>query len=141
MVRPRSLFEATDVRKIEQWIKDLDSNKFADRERASQELGLVLDEAEEQLKKARTANSSAETRRRIDLLLQAKRTGFTGKKLQTFRAIEILERIAASDADAPTRRDANAVLKRMAAGPPEARMTREAIAAADRVVQRDALKR
>jgi len=141
----RTLFEATDVLKIGRWIADLDSNKFVERERASQELGLVLDEAEEHLKKARLGSPSAEARRRIDQLLQAKTTGFTGKKLQTLRAIEILEHIAASEADAPaidpTRLAAISLLKEIAAGPAEARMTREAMASLDRVERRTALPR
>jgi WD40 repeat protein len=141
LAEQRSLFEATEVKIIQGWIADLDSNKFVERERASQELGLVLDEAEEHLKKARLGNLSAEARRRIDQLLQAKTTGFSGKKLQMFRAIEILERISTLDADAPTRRDAVALLKKMAAGPPEARMTREAVASLDRVDRQSQFKR
>jgi hypothetical protein len=135
------LFEATDVQKIGKWIQDLDSSKYAERERASQELALVLDESEEHLKKARLTASSAEARRRIDLLLQAKRTGFTGKKLQTFRVIEILERIGTPEADAPTRRATLAVLKKLAAGPLEARMTSEAMASVERIERRAAMSR
>jgi WD40 repeat protein len=141
----RTLFEATDVAKIERWIADLDSNKFVERERASQELGLVLDEAEEHLKKARLGTQSAEARRRIDQLLQAKTTGFTGKKLQTFRAIEILEHIATPETEGPaagpTGLAAISLLKKVAAGPAEARMTREAVAALDRVERPVAFRR
>jgi WD40 repeat protein len=135
------LFEATDVQKIGKWIQDLDSSKYAERERASQELALVLDESEEHLKKARLTASSAEARRRIDLLLQAKRTGFTGKKLQTFRVIEILERIGTPEADAPTRLAVANLLKKLAAGPAQARMTREAMASVERIERRAAMSR
>jgi len=136
-----SLFEATDVQKIQKWIQDLDSSKYAERERASQELALVLDESEEHLKRARPTASSAEARSRIDLLLQGKRTGFTGKKLQTLRVIEIFERIGTPGTDAPTRLAAVAVLKKLAAGPGEARLTREAMASVERIERRAAMTR
>jgi WD40 repeat protein len=138
------LFAATDVQTIQGWIRDLDSNRFAERERASQELGLILDEAEGHLKTARQSKPSAETQRRIDLLLQAKTTGFTGKKLQRFRVIEILEHIAGPGAAAgpdTARLAAVALLKEFAARPPEARMTREARVSLERLERRVELKR
>jgi WD40 repeat protein len=140
-----SLFAATDIGKIQRWIEDLDSNKFAERERASQELGLILDEAEGHLKKALLGNPSAEARHRIDLLLQAKTSGFSGKKLQRFRVIEILERIVGSGAGAapgpdPTRLAAVTLLKKFAAGPPEARMTAEAKASLKRLERREEIQ-
>ena len=56
----RALFERADGQAIRRWIGDLDSDKYAERERASLELGLILDEAEPQLKKALSGNPSAE---------------------------------------------------------------------------------
>jgi len=145
LAEQRSLFDATDVEKIRHWIQNLDSARYAERERASQELALVLDESEEHLKKARATTPSAEARRRMDLLLEAKGTGFTGKKLQTFRVIEILERIGSPNTGAPapasTRSAALALLKKFAAGPPEARMTREAAVVAERVAHQADRKR
>jgi RNA polymerase sigma factor (sigma-70 family) len=123
----------TDVQKIQRWIRDLDSDKFAERERASQELGYILDEAEPYLKKALKNKPSAEVRRRIDLLLQ--RLAGAGRELQRLRALEVLEHIAAPSADA-TRLAAIDLLKKLAAGAPEARLTQEAKASLDRLERR-----
>jgi WD40 repeat protein len=136
-----SLFARTDVRVIERWIRDLDSDTFAERERASEELGQIVDEAEAHLKKALESKPTLEMRRRIKLLLEERRTGPTGKELQGFRVIEILEHIAASNADpAPGAKAARlaviAVLKKLAAGAAELRPTREARAALERLERR-----
>jgi hypothetical protein len=126
-----SLFTTTDVQMIRRWIRDLDSDEFAERERASQELGLILDEAEPHLKKALPGASSLELRRRIDDLLERHRDGLTGRHLQKCRVIEVLERIAAPGADAT--RPAVALLRKFAAGAPEARLTQEAKASLERL--------
>jgi WD40 repeat protein len=122
-----NLFAATHVQKIRGWIKDLDSNKYAERDRAFQELGLILDEAEPHLKKALEKTPSAEVRRRINLLLQSRSAGLTGKELQKYRVIEMLERIASPGA--------TALLKRFAASP-DSRLTREAKASLARLQRR-----
>jgi hypothetical protein len=126
------MFAATDVQKIQVWIEALDSNKFAERERASQELGLILDEAEPYLKKARESKRSAEAQRRIDALLHTRSLGFSGNELRKLRVIEILEHIAGSGADA-TRPGAIDILKKLAAGDLEAPTTQEARASLDRL--------
>jgi WD40 repeat protein len=136
-------FPFTDVKKIQRWIQDLDSNKFAERERASQELGLILDEAEPHLKKALKNKPSAEVRRRIDLLLE-KRLAGAGRELQRLRVLEVLELVAAPSADATrlangadaTRLAAIDLLKKLAAGAPEARLTQEAKASLERLDKR-----
>lgn len=122
------IYAVTDIEKIKRWIQDLDSGKFAERERASQELGLILDEAESHLQKARRDKPSEEALRRIDLLLQARSTGFTGKELQKLRVIEALERMASPGAIA--------VLKKLAAGVADATPTREAKASLERIETR-----
>jgi hypothetical protein len=134
----RELFAVTDAEKIRQWIQDLDHNKHADRERASQELGLILDEAESHLKEALRSNRSEEARRRIDRLLEARSTGATGRELQRLRVIEVLEHIAAEGASA-TRLAAVAVLKRLAGTP--GRPTQEAKASLERLERRADMKR
>jgi RNA polymerase sigma factor (sigma-70 family) len=133
-----SLFTRTDVRAIQRWIRDLDSDTFAERERAAHELGLIVDEAESHLKKALQSKPSLEVRRRIDLLLEERSRGPTGKELQRFRVIEVLEHIAASSADTAEGADATqlaaiALLKKLAAGAAEARLTREAKASLERL--------
>ena len=126
----RALFERADGQAIRRWIGDLDSDKYPERERASQELGLILDEAEPQLKKALSGNPSAEARRRIELLLQARSAGITGRELQRLRVVEVLEHIATPGAFA--------VLRKLAAGPPDSRPTNEAKAALARLERRAA---
>jgi hypothetical protein len=128
----RQLFEATDIAKILRWIDELDSTKFVERERASQELGLILDEAESHLKKARPSAPSAESQGRIDLLLQKRSLGVSGRELQRLRVIEVLERIVPAVPDA-TRLAAVAALKRLAAGAVDARPTQEAKASLARL--------
>jgi WD40 repeat protein len=133
----KDLFAPSDVKRIQRWIADLDSDKFADRERASRELGMILDEAEYHLRKALQAGPSAEARSRIELLLQTRRTGMTGKELQRFRLIEVLERIATPSADAPagpnpTRLGAVALLQKLVDAAPESRLSREAKSALER---------
>jgi hypothetical protein len=126
----RALFERADGQAIRRWIGDLDSDKYPERERASQELGLILDEAEPQLKKALSGNPSAEARRRIELLLQARSAGITGRELQRLRVVEVLEHIATPAAVA--------VLRKLATGPTDSRPTNEAKAALARLERREA---
>ncbi|HEY7154905.1 MAG TPA: hypothetical protein VH575_13160 [Gemmataceae bacterium] len=136
-----SLFTKADVRAIQRWIQDLDSNEFAERERAAHELGWIVDEAESHLKKALQGKPSLEVRRRIDQLLEERSRGPIGKELQKFRVIEILEHIAIPGADATegadaTRLAAIALLKKLAAGAPEVRPTQEAKASLMRLERR-----
>jgi WD40 repeat protein len=127
-----SLFAAADVRAIQRWIRDLDSDEFAERERASEELRWILDEAEAHLKKALQSKPSLEAECRIKLLFEDRRTGPVGKELQRYRVIEILEHIAA-EGGAPDRLAAVAVLKKLAAGAGEVRPTKEAKASLERL--------
>jgi RNA polymerase sigma factor (sigma-70 family) len=135
-----SLVARADVRAIEHWIGDLDNNEFDERERASAELGLILDEAETHLKKALQSKPSVEVQLRIARLLQERSTGLTGRQLQRFRVIEILEHIAGPGADAApgadaTRLAAIALLEKLA-GLPGARLKEEAKASLGRLEKR-----
>src|SRR5262249_49801247 len=141
-----SLFARTDVQRIQRWIQDLDSSKFVERERAFQELELILDEAEPHLKKALQGKPPLEVKRRIDRLLQERSMGTTGRELQRVRVVEVLEHIATPGADAApgadaTRLAAIAVLKQFAAGAPEARPTQEAKASLERLARRADIER
>jgi WD40 repeat protein len=130
----RELFAATDVQTIQRWIRDLDSDKFADRERASQELAWIVDEAGPHLKKALEVKPSAEAQQRIGLLLQKRSLGISGKDLQRYRVIEVLEHIAMDTSPgADATRLAVELLKKFAGGDPDARMTLEAKASLERL--------
>lgn len=135
LAKQSNLFARTDVRAIERWIGDLDSSEFAQRERASQQLGWILDEAEPYLKKALENKPSLEMRLRIELLLHEKGTGPTGWGLQRLRVVEVLEHIAAEGAEA-TRLAAIALLKKFAAGAAGSRPTQEAKASLERLENR-----
>jgi hypothetical protein len=133
-----TLFTRTDLEVIRRRLRDLDSDEFIERERASHDLGLILDEAEAHLKQALQGEPSAEARRRINLLLEKRSTGPTGKELQRLRVIESLEHMAARDAGA-VRLAAIDVLEKLAAGAAEARPTREAKASLERLSRRHSL--
>jgi hypothetical protein len=132
----RTLFMPTDVTTIQRWIADLDSNDFAERQRAAEGLGMILDEAEPHLKKALNAHPSAEVRRQVELLLQERNTGFTGRELQRLRVVEVLEHIADGSGDA-IRTAAIDLLRKLAAGMPESVPGHEATAALARLEKRN----
>ena len=109
-------------------LTDLDHRRFAVRERASRELERLGECAEVALRQARARQPSAETRRRIDLLLERLRTlrFFPSPEQQRrSRAIEVLERIGNAEA--------RALLTELARGFPKADLTVEAKAALDRL--------
>jgi hypothetical protein len=122
------LFAATDGEQIRKWIRALDSDTYAERERAARQLAQVLAEAESYLKKALDDKPSAEARRRIEQLLERAGQGLSGKALQGYRLVEVLEQIVEPGAVG--------LLKKLAAGDPEARLTRAAAAAVGRVGKR-----
>jgi RNA polymerase sigma factor (sigma-70 family) len=129
-----SLYTQTDAPSIQRWIKRLDSEKFVEREEAYDKLRSILDEAEPQLTRALVGNGTTlEARRRIERLRQERKV-----VVHKLRVIEVLERVASADcyADADSggaRRDAVALLKRIAAGTTPTRMTQEAAAALRRL--------
>jgi WD40 repeat protein len=114
---------------IDQLIKELDDENYSVREQASSELEKMEGLARPQLEKALASKPSAELKRRGEALL-AKISGpaTSPEKLQILRAIEVLEHIGSSEAQE--------VLKTLARGAPEARVTREAKASLDRLATR-----
>src|SRR5207247_931342 len=112
-----------------QLILDLDSKKFAIRERAMQELDRRAEVVETALRKALQEKPSLEVRRRlIEIIQRLERQTYTGEQLRVFRAIEVLEHIGTPEAQE--------VLKELAKGASEARLTQEAKAALDRLAKR-----
>jgi hypothetical protein len=116
----------TDPGQLARLIADLDSNQFAVRQKATEELEKVGALAESALEKALASKPSAEVKRRVEPLLEKLRAPITaGPKLQTLRAIEVLEHIGTPEAQE--------VLQTLAKGAPEALITREAKASLDRI--------
>ena len=104
---------------ISQLIADLDSRRYAIREKATRELMAAGDKAVGALREARKGKVSAEQLERIDELLK-KLDGPTlpPTRLRTSRAIAVLELIANDKA--------KAVLEELARGPENALLTQEA---------------
>jgi RNA polymerase sigma factor (sigma-70 family) len=104
-------------------IDDLDSDQFAVREKAMQQLAKLGDRAATELHKALTGKASPEVKRRIEQLL-LKQNGVND--IRMIRALETLEYIGTAEArdlcaaladgvpDAPLTREAQATLRRMA---------------------------
>jgi WD40 repeat protein len=115
-----------DDEQLTRWVADLDSVVFADREKATRELERQGEVAESRLRKALADNPSPEMRRRIEALLNKLQGPLTSpESLRSIRAIEVLEHISS-----PKTRN---VLEALAKGPSEARLTREAQAALQRL--------
>jgi RNA polymerase sigma factor (sigma-70 family) len=109
-----------DGRRVAQLLKALDSEAFAERDQASQELEKLGEAAEPALRQALAGLASLETRKRAERLLNK----LDPEWLRTQRALEALE-LAGNE-------QAKTVLQALSRGAPEARRTREAKAALGR---------
>jgi hypothetical protein len=104
---------------IRSWINDLDSTKYAVRERADRELSAHFAQAESELRKALDGPLSAEKRQRISRLLDNATNVPPGpEELREIRAVEVLEQIGTPEA--------RQVLRELAAGTVRTRTAREA---------------
>jgi hypothetical protein len=115
-----------DIRRTQRLIADLDNERYNVRERAARELEKLGERAGPALRKALAGKPSLEVRRRLEGLL--KRLESASPPVETvrqIRAVEVLESIG--------EREALRVLNKLAAGPPEWRMTQEARAAVRRL--------
>jgi hypothetical protein len=121
--------QSADPKRLAALLGDLDSNQFAVREKASQELEKLGDAAEPALRRALADKRSPEARRRMEQIL-AKLAMPSGDRLRGLRAVEVLEHIATAEA--------RQLLEQMATGIPDAPLTQEAKAALDRLSRRRA---
>jgi len=112
--------QPVDAGRIESLIKDLDSNQFDVRQKASGELERLGDLAAPAARKALQEKPSPETRRRLEQLLSTidGHGNISDDRLRTSRAIEVLERIGTSEA--------RQLLQALASGAPGALQTEEA---------------
>jgi WD40 repeat protein len=117
-----------DVNRVEKLIGDLESEKFAIRDAAANELAKMAEQIEPLLKRVRETTSSAEVKRRIATLLGAPYISPSGQRLCMLRAIAVLERIGTPEA-----RD---VLRKVGSGDELARETREAKQSLERLERR-----
>jgi hypothetical protein len=117
---------APSAKELARLLKDLDSPKFAQREKAVKELGELYDGAEEILETAIRSNPPLEVRRRLEKMLQRlKDEGMSPKLLQAVRAVEVLELIGTAEA--------RQVLRRLVRGEAHHPLTEEAQAALERL--------
>lgn len=117
---------SADNKQVARLIADLESQQFAIRERASRELAELADRIAPTLRKALKAAPGLETRVRLEQLLSSVEFPLPASELlRQVRAVEVLESIG-SDA-------ATSLMRKLASGAPESRLTREAKAAVDRL--------
>jgi WD40 repeat protein len=109
-------------------IADLNSKRFATREKATRELHALGDLAEAALRQALAARPGAEARRRIEKLLAGLDWNGSAERQRALRAVGVLEQVGTPEA---TR-----VLEKLAARAPEDRLVREAKVALDRLGKR-----
>jgi WD40 repeat protein len=121
-VRPAALPEAAAVARL---LADLDNDSFDERERATAELRRLGDLAAPALRQFLRGQPGTEGRRRAgDIVGDLDRDLPPREQLRELRAVEALEWAGAAD-----------VLRKIAAGAPEARLTREAKAALGRMAR------
>jgi WD40 repeat protein len=117
MARLRPLSAADPV--VVGLVRDLDSSKFAVRDRADRELQRLGDRAQPALRQALAGKPSLEARRRLEKLLGRLEEGaFPPDRLQAVRGVAALERIGTPAA--------LAALKELAGGVHDAPLTQEA---------------
>jgi WD40 repeat protein len=120
--------QPADAKRVAQLVKDLDSDDFDTREKASADLEKIGEPAAPALRKALEGTPTAELRVRVTQLLDK----FAGKvasadDLRRGRAMEVLEHTDGAEA--------KALLQEIAKGAPEAVLTQEAKAALKRLAE------
>jgi hypothetical protein len=112
--------------KLSRLIADLDSDQFSTRQRATEEMEQIGEQAVPALRRAIAGTPSLELRRRVEALLQKAEIGPPfPEQLRTLRAIAALEQIGSAEAQE--------VLKEFAKGAPEASASHDAKAALERL--------
>jgi hypothetical protein len=112
-----------DAKRVADAVRDLDSDRFPVRDQAAKELERLGEVAEPALRRVLLDKPSLEVRRRVQQLLD-RLAGM--EPLRRSRALEVLEQV-----DSP---ESRRLLTALAHGAPQARLTREAQAALDRLV-------
>ncbi len=122
---------AVDEKRLFRLIAELDSDQFADREKAAAELEKMGETALHALRQALEGQPALEKRRRLEQLIdkqQREKWSPSPERLRTLRSVEVLERIGNADA--------RSMLKTLAGGAPGAWLTEDAKSSLDRVSRR-----
>jgi hypothetical protein len=129
MLRPA---RPADPKQVRQAIADLHSDRFLVRAQAERALAGLEDLAATFLREELAKQPPVEVRRRLEKLLEPlEKALLTGERLRGVRAAEVLEQIGSPDA--------RESLRRLAAGAPAARLTREAAESLGRLSRREAV--
>jgi hypothetical protein len=113
--------------RLKQLFADLDSDRFEVRRQAAAELEQFGEPAESALRSALEGKPTPEARRQLEELLEKLRE-WTPERLRLVRAVTALEQCGTPEA--------GQLLRELAAGAPEALLTREAKAALERLARR-----
>jgi tricorn protease-like protein len=128
-VRPAAPLGGDGQKLLERWLRDLDDESFEVREEASAALTKMGEAALPAARKTLAAKPSAEVRRRLEEIVEElTRLSPSPDRRAALRAVEALEWAGTGEA-----RD---LLKELAAGLPEAVLTREARTALERLTRR-----
>jgi len=119
---------AVEPQRLARLVADLDSARFAVRQQATAELEAQGAGAEPALRKVLEGELSPEARRRVEEVLH--RLAGSRELLRPLRALQVLEQAGTPEA--------RRLLKTLANGLPEARLTQEAQASLDRLTRRAA---
>jgi hypothetical protein len=123
--------ESIDAERLEKLLADLESNKFAARQKATADLEKLGEVAAAAIQKRLDSGPPLEVRQRLEKLLEKLDAPITDpEQLRGLRAVEVLEMIGTPEA-----RD---LLEKLATGAAEARLTRDARAALERLAKRAA---
>jgi HEAT repeat protein len=118
-----------DPKRVARLIAVLDDGQFRVREEATKELTELGDQARAVLRKALAGNPTVEAKQRLVRLLERVEIPLPPSELlRQVRAVEVLERVGTPEA--------RELLRRLASGAPEARLTREATATLARLRER-----
>jgi WD40 repeat protein len=119
--------EGVDKKRVAAFIADLDNEQFVVRENASEALLRLDDQGTPELHAALARGPSPETKRRIETILAKLEGAGSPESWKLVRAVQSLEYAGT--------KEASQLLKRFAAGAPDARLTREAKAALERLAK------
>jgi RNA polymerase sigma factor (sigma-70 family) len=120
-----------DPQPLARLLSEVDDDRFDIRQRAAAELEKFDESAEPALSKALAGKPSLEARRRLEEILEKRARSLPSPEaLRALRAVEALEHLGTAEAEH--------MLEALVAGRPEARLTREAKAALERLDRRAA---
>jgi hypothetical protein len=118
-LKPAPGMEAAERKAIEERIRDLDSDEFDRRERATAELIRVGSRARPMIQARLDGElGSLEVRRRLERIMEKMKSGLSPEESRDVRALDVLEAIGTPEA--------RELLRTIAGGEPGAPLTREA---------------